>query len=346
VGDDLELTAEAAQPLEFANALDTFVVTRDLSALIAELPTLSVGIPLPGSGNTLRRFTLLASAAAADVTAARVIEPHLDAVAILNEASGESFSSEVDRGLSLGVFAAEAPGIRLCAERSDGEWSLSGVKPWCSLGTLLDSALVTAFTSNSERRLFRVPLQTRHVQSNGGNWVSRGLSDVPSGPLVFDHAPALPIGDDGWYLRRPGFAWGGIGVAACWWGACLPLIDAILVAGRRKSDDPLTRSRVGRLYRLAQSSRFALERAAKKIDYGPRNSADENIRAHTVRGLVIDLVDETLDTVRDLCGPAVLGFDDSIASRHADLQMYASQYHRGRDDSSLGRDVLATNLPW
>jgi hypothetical protein len=40
-------------------------------------------------------------------------------------------------------------------------------------------------------------------------------------------ARAQAVGPAGWYLARPGFAWGGIGVAACWHGSARGLQTAL-----------------------------------------------------------------------------------------------------------------------
>jgi hypothetical protein len=58
-------------------------------------------LPLPGGGATAVRWRLLADVAAHDLTAARILEAHTDALAILAE------SSESDTDGTWGVFAAE-----------------------------------------------------------------------------------------------------------------------------------------------------------------------------------------------------------------------------------------------
>ena len=64
---------------------------------------------LPASGATADRWALMATVAAQDLTVARVLEPHLDAVAILAEDGQEAVSS------SWGVWAAEGAEPRLVA---------------------------------------------------------------------------------------------------------------------------------------------------------------------------------------------------------------------------------------
>lgn len=285
-------------------------------------------VPLPGGGSTRERLRVLARVSAADVTAARVLEPHLDALAILDEA-GEPVPPS---GTTWGVFAAEAPGTALEAAESDDGWTLTGTKPWCSLGGRLTHALVTA-RAGEERRMFAVDLRQETVRAEPVEWVARGLAEVPSGPLRFDGASAAPVGGPGWYLSRPGFRWGGIGVAACWWGGCLPLFDA-LTSRAATRDDALLSARIGELYRSLESARLHLEHAAARIDAGVAGD-DAAVLAHAVRGTVADAVALTLAAVTDLLGPSALAFDEGQARRTADLGLYVAQYHRGRDDVSL-----------
>lgn len=63
------------------------VVVEDVPAALALAARLTDEAPAPGSGATRLRWELLASLAAADLTTARVVEAHLDAVAILREAA-------------------------------------------------------------------------------------------------------------------------------------------------------------------------------------------------------------------------------------------------------------------
>ena len=73
-------------------------------------------LPLPGSGETARRFHRLAALAEIDIVAGRLAEAHADAVAILAELNGPD--AQADQ--LWGVWAAEARDAALCA-RGDGE---------------------------------------------------------------------------------------------------------------------------------------------------------------------------------------------------------------------------------
>lgn len=328
------------------SALDQYIATAGecggriapLLDALADIPGADL-LPLPASGGTAERFSGLARVAAADVTAARVLEPHVDALAILAEA-GEPAPAP---GSTWGVFAAEAPGAETRAESADGGWTLHGRKAWCSLAGSLSHALVSASTGDGRRRLFAVALRDRVTVEPSG-WVAHGLAEVESGPVRFDAAPATPVGADGWYLERPGFRWGGIGVAACWLGATLPILTAVIARARSRPDDAITGARAGALHRSVHAARLALDDAARRIDGGAER--DGAALAHTVRGLAADAAVEALACARDVLGPAALAFDASLARRCADLELYVSQYHRGRDDASLARHLGEVEAAW
>ena len=94
---------------------------------------------------------------------------------------------------------------------------------------MLDRALISARVGE-ERQLFAVDLHPAGRHRSAGTWVARGLAAVDSGPVDFADVPATPVGDPGWYLERPGFAWGGIGVAAVWFGGAVGIARRLLAA--------------------------------------------------------------------------------------------------------------------
>lgn len=315
-------------------------VSRAL-ALAAEL---GARTPLPGGGSTLTLWETLATIAAADLSVARTIEPHLDAVAILRQAE-----LSVAAG-TWGVFAAEAPGHRLEAHHSfnnDGDWQLTGRKPWCSLAGNLDYAIVTAHVPDGERRAFSVDLRQPTVQAIRGTWVSRGLAAVDSGPIDFDAASARPVGADNWYLQRDGFAWGGLGVAACWYGGAVGIARRLLRSVGERTPDQVALMYLGEVDRHLYAARGALAAAATDIDAGRAHGAAGALLAARVRGVVADAAEAILRMVGHGLGPAPLALEEDHARRVADLQVYLRQHHAERDAAALGRQLQNTGVaPW
>lgn len=309
--------------------------------------------PNPGTGATVRRWELLASLAAEDVSAARVVEAHLDALAILAEAALASVFDPADLaagGVSdastWGVFAAEASGVTVhAAEQPGGGWRLSGVKPWCSLAAVLTHALVTAHTP-SGRRLFAVALQDGTVSPTGQHWMARGLQQVPSTSVEFLDTPALPVGPEQWYLERAGFAWGGAGVAACWFGGAVGIARHLFAAGAGKAPDQLAEFHLGAVDVVLTGVRSMLSAAARQIDDGRADGGRGATMALQVRSAAAAGVEEVLQRSAHALGPAPLALDERHARRVADLQMYIRQHHAERDLAALGRALRTQSAPW
>lgn len=196
-----------------------------LGAALAAARELGEDLPAPGTGRTGQLWLRLAELARLDLSLARVVEPHLDALAILRQAGLDELA---DRPAAWGVWAAEAAGHELVARYGSGGWELTGTKAWCSLAAHLDRAVVTASTGGGRRRAFAADLaHPGVVPGSTEDWRPAGLQDVPTGDVRCTAVPAVPVGPDGWYLERPGFAWGGIGVAACWYGGAAGVADLL-----------------------------------------------------------------------------------------------------------------------
>jgi alkylation response protein AidB-like acyl-CoA dehydrogenase len=299
---------------------------------------------VPGTGGTGRLFETLATIAAADLGAARAVEPHLDAVAILEQAGMSQLAAA---GTTWGVFAAEG-GPPLTATESHGQWRLTGTKPWCSLADRLTSALVTATLDDGSRRLFAVDLRDVGVTVQPDAWHARGLVEIPSGPVRFLDVAATPVGAAGWYLQRPGFAWGGIAVAACWYGGTVGLARD-LYAGIASRPDPgdIPLAHLGAVDEQVVSAGRALADAADQIDDGAAEGAAGSLLAKRVRSTVVRAAEDTLVRVGHALGPAPLAQFAENSKRVADLTLYIRQHHAEKDDASLGRSLLAGGCaPW
>ena len=337
VGDSVTLRAELDPDLRALSGRAR-AARGDLEKALALAVDLGGELPEPARGDTLRLWESLATLGAADLTVARVVEPHLDALAILTEA-GQGARPE---GAVWGVFAAEG-GERLRAESTDeGAWTLTGTKPWCSLGDRITHALVTAWVDDSRRGLFVVDLGQSGVQHlQGTPWAARGLVQVRSTGLEFDHVPAAPVGAPGWYLERPGFAWGGIGVAAVWYGGAVAVARRMREASTLREPDQIALAHLGAVDVALARARALLVEAAAVVD-GPRVSPEDAARlALRVRQVVADSVDEVLLRCGHALGPGPLATEGEHAGRVSDLALYVRQHHAERDAAALGRSVLS-----
>lgn len=323
----------------------------DVPALLALAEVAGRTTPYPGEGGTARLWEILASLAAVDVAAARVFEPHLDARAILKQAGQEALFEG-----TWGVFAAEGHGHALEARKTGQSApeaacvALSGSKPWCSLAGYLDHAIVTANTQSGSRQAFAVDLRSPGVDVEEPLWISHGLREIPSGTVHFNDVPAVPIGEPGWYFERPGFAWGGIGVAACWLGGAVGLLRTFKDALADREPDQIALSGLGEADRLFASGVELLRGAAAGIDGGTLGHGEDGngawAHALRARGNVVAIVERIQEIVDENLGPGPLARDARHAKRVSDLRIYVRQHHGQRDDAQLGSLVLKGATSW
>lgn len=311
-----------------------------ITAALAWARRLAAQCPPPGEGATLLRWELLATVGAADLTVARAVEPHLDALAILHEAG---LPAPVDA--TFGVYAAEGPGVRVQADRRpDGGWVLHGAKPWCSLAGALSHALVTAWVNDERRGLFCVDLRDPGVRPAPGSWAPSGLQAVPSTGIELDDAPATPVGGPQWYLERPGFAWGGLGVAAVWFGGAVGVARRMLEQAHRREPDQVALMHLGTVDTALHAARTALAEAAHAVDAGAPEPA---LLAARVRSVVAGAVEQVVATAAHALGPGPLSQEPEHARRVADLALYVRQHHAERDHVATGRMLVsAGSAPW
>ena len=362
----VSLRREAAGPLprlaaERARAAAPPDAPPDLDNAQQVACDLGPWVPLPMQGDTLTLWESLASLGAVDLTVARVAEPHLDALAILREArrhgqvrdeDWQARSPDWSAARLWQVYAAEG-GERVVATETAGAWTLTGTKPWCSLADRATHALVTAWVDDDERGLFAIDLAHANVSppesaetGQSAAWAARGLEQVRSTPVAFDRAPVTPICQPQWYLTRPGFSWGGTGVAAIWFGASVGLARTLRAAAEQRDPDQIALLHLGAVDTALARARASLVEAAAVADDPDTEPGEAVLITMRARQVVVDTAEEILQRVGHALGPAPLTGDEDHARRVADLTVYLRQHHAERDLSRQGEQVLGDVSGW
>ncbi|MGC5362300.1 acyl-CoA dehydrogenase [Streptomyces sp. DT24] len=312
---------------------------------VADMESGAVEFPLPGAGRTAERFAALTSVAEDDLCVARLVEGHVDAVAILAEL-GEPPPRPGER---WGVWAAEPPGEGLAASLTDQGWVLDGLKRYCSGAHSCTHALVTARAADG-RRLFAVrtgaPAEDRSAAprdgSGGcrpveGSWRAVGMAGSDTPDVRFDGVRGVPVGGVEAYLRRPGFQHGGIGVAACWYGGARAVAEALRRSAARRGPDPFTDAHLGAVDMRLHAADAVLRGAADEIDRDPFDTEEAApVRGLRVRAFVESVCADVLTQVGRATGAGPLCHDERHARAVADLTVYIRQHHGERDLAQLG----------
>ncbi|WP_229577394.1 acyl-CoA dehydrogenase family protein [Kocuria rhizophila] len=357
-------------PVPAAAPADPRAVQRFVDHALDRARVVGRDLPAPGEGATRELWRELSALGRMDLAYARIIEPHLDALAILRQAGRTDLITDRD---TWGVWAAEGPGEPLLAtpssaahaaddDAADGpHWTLTGTKPWCSLAGSVSRAVVTAHVTDEvgeptgHRRAFVVATDHPGFRPEAAaGWTSRGLAEVVTVPVRFEGVPAQQLGADEWYLTRPGFAWGGMGVAAVWLGGAQSVADLLwckLVRPARPVDDA-ARTALGQLDLTLGAAQAVLDRAAAAVDRGEATGEHGAAWALRVRRTVADAADTVIRVVSRATGPGPLTGDPAHVRRVESLQVYIRQDHAERDTAALGRTLLelvqdgSEETPW
>jgi hypothetical protein len=317
-----------------ATALESQVSTglRGRVAATAFVDELEQGldVPLPGSGDTAGRFRYLERVAADDLAVARLVEGHLDALAILAEAR-----HAVPADAIMGVWAARSRQHTLVAARAANGWRLTGSKPYASGASTLTHALVTAEAEDGDR-LFLIDTRGT-VDPVPESWQAVGMceSDSPAVEIDAEIDAGAAVGDLGWYIGRAGFWHGAVGVAACWLGGARAVAEPL-----RRAASLHALAHLGAVDAQLAAAGALLDAAAREIDAAPgRGGAPAERRARRVRAVVEATASDAMTRVGRALGAGPLCHDARHAQRVADLTVYLRQSHAEVDLERLGQLV-------
>ena len=194
-------------------------------------------------------------------------------------------------------------------------------------------------------RLFTV--STESLAPVPGSWPATGMAASDTLDVEFTDVPAEPVGGPGGYTSRPGFAHGGAGVAACWYGGAREVGQTLLAAAAERDVGPHALAHLGAVDIALRTARSALDAAAAEIDADPDDLRDGGrLRALRVRALVESVATEVMHRAGRALGAGPLGHDEAHSRRVADLTVYLRQHHAERDLAALGVLVAERGTTW
>ncbi|RAU44069.1 MULTISPECIES: acyl-CoA dehydrogenase family protein [unclassified Pseudomonas] len=293
-------------------------------------------LPFPGAGATLERWQRLAQVAAADLCLAKLYESHTDALAILHECQANVPQT---KGL-WAVWAAEPPDARVRITAQHGHvLRLSGRKAWCSGARQVDHALLTVWDDAQQPRLAAIDLDRHEGKVIVDQWQAVGMAATQTVDLELTDYPAVLVGEPGQYVNRPGFWHGGIGIAACWYGAALGLAGHLHRRCQSSHVDPHALAHLGAVDAALAGARELLRASAAWVDANPH--ADASRQAFQARAQVEYAVHQVTDHVGRALGAAPFCRNGHFARLAADLPVFMRQSHAERDLAQLGQWAAA-----
>ncbi|MGI9156121.1 MAG: hypothetical protein ACR2FG_05725 [Marmoricola sp.] len=264
-----------------------------------------------------------------DVPLARLVEGHVDALRIHQEAGTKPVADAV-----YGVWASRSQATGVSGHRDGADWVLSGTLKFASGAGILDRALVPVWLDGGEHVLLDLDVSSWAFDES--RWVTHAMEQSRSHQVVLadQRAEAVEVGGPGFYLGRPGFFPGGVGVAAVWAGCAArvaDLVEAAVPAERRTTGQTL---RLGQVRTALATAAALCRNAASRMPSLQPGSA--RTAATLTRAGVAGCVRRILADARLLAGAAGLAFDEDLTRAVDDLTLYVAQHNADGDAEWLG----------
>ena len=267
-----------------------------------------------------------------DIPLARLAEGHIDALRILDQADRRPQNDAL-----YGVWASRSQrtGIRATPVGAD-RLRLEGVLRFASGAGLLDRALAPVWLSDGSHLLIDLAVADLPVDSS--QWFTGAMTVSRTHQVTVDVEVGVndQIGGPDFYLQRPGFFPGGVGVAACWIGGAARVFDLVLALHEQPS--AAQQIRLGRMRVDLAVGAATIRATAALLDRAEAESVELAWQALSTeaRSGAAEAVRRLITEARLVTGPAGLAMHEGLAHAIPDLEMYVMQQNSDADASFLG----------
>lgn len=295
-------------------------------------------LPFPGEGDSLSRWQTFMAMGATDLSAAKIVESHFDALAIIHEAEMKPFSG------IYGVWASKFGGRHLRGEfdAKTKLWTITGQVAFASGASFIDYALIPVETKDGEI-LFQIPSSTIQIeQVDASTWHTPGMMETDTAwvKIVAQLPETHAVGNPGFYLQRRGFWIGGSGVAAVWLGAAQKVFETWqTLSSKRGRADPFEQAARAECFVDLKCCSAVFLQAAALIDDPNTDVSQLQREALMIRHLVDRTANRLLEQALRHLGPASMIAHADHSKRCLDLQIFTRQCHGERDLVGLCREL-------
>ncbi|KIZ48036.1 MULTISPECIES: acyl-CoA dehydrogenase family protein [Rhodopseudomonas] len=283
--------SDAAESADTAGAIDaaTWGAFHRSGLAMAAFPEALGGAGLSEGSRQSDLCMILRLVGAADLCFARLFEGHINAIALVcrygTRAQMLSLADSVAEGALSAVWGADdAAGLAI---KQQGDRSvLRGRKILASGAGLVTRPIVTA-ASPAGQMMCLLDL-ARHDNVDLSGWTPLGMRSTMTGAVELSGIGVGPdeiVGVAGDFMRQPHFSGGAWRFCAAQLGAMERLVELFrehLVA-RRRADDPYQLQRVAHCVASANTARFWVEEAARRLGASDHDAASTVAFANMTR---------------------------------------------------------------
>lgn len=269
----------------------------------------------------------MAAVGAADLSAARLFEGHVNAVKLVvlyGGAERPRWLADVTAGRLFGVWGAEGRDpVRLANGRLEGQ------KLYASGSDVVERPIVTARDEDGRQRLIVLDADRLDGRLHPGEWSTTGMRATASGRCDLDGVPVAPqdmLGDPDVYLAEPHFRGGVWRYAAAHLGAMRAMTreTSAALAARGQDDAPLQVERLRRMVMACETGRLWILRAATEVER-PGARPEAAAVAILARLAVAHEARALIAAMDDALGAASFATAHPVERRRRDLTFYLRQ---------------------
>lgn len=277
----------------------------------------------------------------ADIPLGRLVEGHVDALRILGQANVRPRPRA-----RYGVWASRSAGTGVTAVAADDRLRLDGTIRFASGAGVIDRALVPVWLDQDTHLL--VDLSVDGLPVDRSHWHTAAMQVSQTHTVLVDDVlvpTADVVGEPNFYLGRPGFLPGGVGVAAVWAGGLARTLDVTVAMVTGRPVTPAQDARLGRSKLHLVAALTAVRTAGQRLDELWPQADQPSTRSligdlcAEARGVVAQAVVAALGELRLLAGPAGLAFDPDLGHALDDLGLYVAQLNGDAEATRLGAAV-------
>ncbi len=286
------------------------------------------------TGPLVELFATLRDVARVDLCLARLVEGHADAMRIADQAGARPGAGV------YGVWASRSAGTGLTVTASPRGWTLDGVLRFASGIGLIDRALVSARLDADHHLLLDIAAD--QVDPDLTSWNTTAMDAARSFTVRVDAGVpgTAQVGDADFYLSRPGFVVGGLGVAAVWAGGARHVVEAVAAGLREFTPTAHQELRLGLMEQAVWTAELAVSSTAARLTGLKQDDVAAEISM--ARTAVVLSCDTVLEHAPLIVGPAGLSTNARLARVLCDLAIYVRQHHLDSEATRLGAAAVAT----
>jgi alkylation response protein AidB-like acyl-CoA dehydrogenase len=287
----------------------------------------------------------------ADLSMARLVEGHMNAVALVcrhgTPAQVETFADAVAKGAMSGVWGADdATGLRVASEGQS--WRLTGRKILASGAGFVTHPVVTARADCGQVLL--LPRLEPGERADIGAWTAQGMRSTATGTLDFTGmllGSDQILGEPGDFMRQPYFSGGAWRFCAVHLGAAERLVDLFRehLVSRGRENDPYQLQRIAQCVTATTTASFWVGEAARGMAEETRAAADLVAFVNLTRGVTERACLDVLEAVHRGVGLNAFMRPHPIERIARDLSTYLRQPVPDLAMSDAARAILASQRP-